>query len=393
MSLVSIEVLAWLLGLVAVYWLLPRHLQLVWVSLLTALFLLIYAPLSLGALIIVALVSFFVSKKNIAAALFTSISMLLAYRWFSSGNPMQAVSLRDTSVTFDNISEPTQFLILVGFSYYILRAIHYVIEQMKGRLPDHTFTHYLNYLFFLPTLFVGPINRFDDFMRDTRRRRWDSELFSYGVTRVVFGFTKIVVIAYYLVNRKMGFWIPTLDPSNVALLQYVDCWQYALNLYFQFSGYCDIAIGFGALLGYRINENFNYPFLKPNISEFWRSWHMSLTSWSREYVYPPVAAVTRSPYIAIFISMLFIGLWHEFSPKYLLWGIYHGAGIMLHRYYRRLLTGTRLETLLSEHAVIKPLAFCLGVVLTLHFVVLGFILNKESSLSDSWRAFTQLVGL
>lgn len=382
MTLVSVEMLSWLLALVAGYWALPRDLQVHWVSLVTAAFLLIYAPLSLVALVMVAAVCYFLGRRRVGAALAVCVLMLLAYRGISSGNPMQAVSFR-------NIDEqPMQFFILMGFSYYILRAIHYLIEQLKGRLEEHDFVQLIHYLFFLPTLFVGPINRFDDFLRDERRRRWDPDLFSYGIMRIVFGFTKIVVVAYYLVNRKMGLWMPTLDQDRVALLQYLDCWQYALNLYFQFSGYCDVAIGVAALLGFRIIENFDYPFLRPNISEFWRHWHMSLTGWSREYIYPSVAAATRSPYLAIFASMLFIGLWHEFSPKYLFWGMYHGAGIMAHRYYQRLLSGFSS----FENKAVRHGMWALNTVVTLHFVVIGFILTKEDSLHGSWIAFRELVG-
>jgi D-alanyl-lipoteichoic acid acyltransferase DltB (MBOAT superfamily) len=241
----------------------------------------------------------------------------------------------------------------------------------------------------LPTFFVGPINRFDDFVRDARRRRWDSKLFSIGMTRIVYGLFKIIFIAYFLINRKMGFWIEDLDQSNLSLLQYLDCWQYGLNLYFQFSGYCDVAIGVGALLGFRINENFNYPFLKPNISEFWRSWHMSLTGWSREYIYPSVAATTRSPYLAIFVSMLFVGIWHELSVKYFLWGLYHGVGIMTHRYYHRILSGYDR----FENRFVKSGMWLINVFVTLHFVIIGFVLNKESSLVDSWLALQQLLGI
>lgn len=382
MTLVSAETLLWLLGLVAGYWALPRGLQLHWVSLATAVFLLIYAPLSLAALVTVTAVCYFLGRRNVGAALAACILMLLAYRGLSSGNPMQAVSFRDIR------EQPAQFFILMGFSYYILRAVHYLLEQLKGRLEEHGFVQVLHYLFFLPTLFVGPINRFDSFLRDERRRRWDPELFSYGLMRIVFGFTKIVVIAYYLVNRKMGFWIDTLDRESHVLLQYIDCWQYALNLYFQFSGYCDVAIGVGALLGFRIIENFNYPFLQPNISEFWRNWHMSLTSWSRGYVYPPVAAATRSPYLAIFAAMLFIGLWHEFSPKYLLWGLYHGSGIMAHRYYQRSLAGY----IDFDNTLYRNGMRVFATLATLHFVVVGFILTKEDSLRGSWIAFKQLTG-
>ena len=383
MRFVSLEMMTWFFALVAVTWCLPKSWQLNWISLATMAFLALYAPLSLTALILVTGICYLLGRRQVVYALVICIAMLLIYRWYSSGNPMQSVSLRANELT------APQVFVLMGFSYYILRAIHYLLEQLKGRLPNHGFLDLINYLFFLPTFFVGPINRFPEFFRDIHRRRWDANLFSLGATRITYGLFKIVFIAYYLVNRKMGFWIDDVDPANTMLLQYLDCWQYGLNLYFQFSGYCDVAIGVSAMLGFRIMENFNYPFLSPNISEFWRRWHMSLTGWSREYVYPSVAAATRSPYFAIFVSMLFIGLWHEFSPKYFLWGLYHGLGIITHRVYQRLLSGFQSFT--------NPLArwtmWSINVTVTMHFVIFGFILNKEQSLTDSWFALNQLLGL
>jgi alginate O-acetyltransferase complex protein AlgI len=383
MRIISIEIFSWFISMVAVYWALPRSWQLNWISLLTVVFLSVYAPFSLLALIFVMLVCYFLGNNRTGLAIIVCIGLLIGYRILSSGNPMQAVSFRSDDL------QPAQFFILLGFSYYILRALHYLLERFKGNCPEHTLLQFFNYLFFLPTFFVGPINRFDDFVRDARRRRWDSSLFSIGMTRIVYGLFKIIFIAYFLINRKMGFWIEDLDQSNLSLLQYLDCWQYGLNLYFQFSGYCDIAIGIGALLGFRINENFNYPFLKPNISEFWRSWHMSLTGWSRKYIYPSVAATTRSPYLAIFVSMLFVGIWHELSVKYFLWGLYHGVGIMIHRYYQRVLSGYDR----FENRFIKSSMWLINVFVTLHFVIIGFVLNKESSLADSWLALQQLLGI
>ena len=383
MNFASIEVLGWFFALVAIYWCLPKRWQLHWVSFLTVVFLGFYSPLSLIVLVSVVLICYFLGKSKTGVAISLLVAILIGYRLIADGNPMETVTISGVE------SHSARVLVLLGFSYYILRAIHYLVERMKGKVATHSFSQLFNYLFFLPTLVVGPINRFDDFVRDSRRRRWDSDLFSYGITRIVYGLTKIVFIAYFLVNRKMDAWMGNLEGVSLSGLQYLECWQYALNLYFQFSGYCDVAIGVAALLGFRINENFNYPFLKPNISEFWRSWHMSLTNWSREYIYPTVSSTTRSPYLAIFVSMVFIGLWHEFSFKYLLWGFYHGFGILLHRCFEKLVSG--LGTV--RNVPLRWAIWSVNVLITLHFVVIGFILNKEETIADSWTAFKQLVGV
>ena len=201
MRIISIEGLSWFICMVGVYWMLPRSWQLNWISLLTVVFLSVYAPVSLVALIIVMLVCYFLGRTRTGLAIIVCIGLLVAYRILSNGNPMQVVSFRSDDL------QPAQFFILLGFSYYILRALHYLLERFKGHCPDHTLLQFFNYLFFLPTFFVGPINRFDDFVRDARRRRWDRKLFSIGMTRIVYGLFKIIFIAYFLINRKMGFWI------------------------------------------------------------------------------------------------------------------------------------------------------------------------------------------
>ena len=132
MTLVSAEMLSWLVVLVAGYWALPRDVQLHWASLVTAAFLFIYAPLSLAALTAVTAVCYFLGRRHVVAALAVCVLMLLAYRGLSSGNPMQAVSFRDVG------DQPVRVFILLGFSYYILRAIHYLLERFKGRLEEHS---------------------------------------------------------------------------------------------------------------------------------------------------------------------------------------------------------------------------------------------------------------
>jgi alginate O-acetyltransferase complex protein AlgI len=383
MNLISLEIFAWFTCLVTIYWLLPKTLQLGFVSLFTALFLLVYSPLSLLTMVGVSCVVYYLQARNIALAIVLCIAGFVLYR---------LLTIDQAGSGLDSSQEPNSAnaaLVLLGFSYFILRVLHYLFERNRRTLPEHTFTQFIYYLFFLPTLFVGPINRFDSFLRDQRRRRWDSELFSLGLSRISYGLVKIVVLAYFLVNQKMQLWILQQDQSNLIWIQYLECWQYGLNLYFQFSGYCDIAIGLSLLMGFRIPENFNFPFLKRNISEFWRSWHMTLTSWSRDYIYPQVAAVTRMPYLAILFSMIFIGIWHELSLRYLVWGLYHGLGIMAHRAFQRSVGGQ----LVFDNVILRSLTWFVSVLITLHFVILGFVFTKENTIAESLTAVSKLLGV
>lgn len=116
---------------------------------------------------------------------------------------------------------------------------------------------------------------------------------------------------------------------------YLECLLMWMNLYIQFSGYSDIAIGVSKMCGITVMENFNYPFIASNINDFWKRWHISLTSWSKEYVFIPIASATRKPFLAVVLAMMVIAFWHEISIRYVAWGLYHGCGIAVWHIYNR----------------------------------------------------------
>lgn len=254
----------------------------------------------------------------------------------------------------------------LGMAYYVLRLVHYVLEADRDRLRAHGWQEVLAYQFFPAVLFVGPINRFDEFLRDLKRRRWDPELVSQGLGRLLFGAVKIVLIANYLLARKLA---PMADfaPGSAGQI-YADAILMWTSLYVQFSGYSDIAIGAGAVMGFRLPENFRWPFLAQNIGDFWRRWHITLSNWCRDYVHKPALARWRNPLLATTASMLVLGLWHEASIHYLLWGLYHALGLTIWRrfaaatapvYARLSGTGQRSWDVTSG-------------VLTIHFVIFSY---------------------
>jgi D-alanyl-lipoteichoic acid acyltransferase DltB (MBOAT superfamily) len=263
-------------------------------------------------------------------------------------------------------------LLPLGMAFYSLRLIHYLLESYKGNLRAHDFDEYLCYQLLPSTLPVGPIHRFDEFLRDLRRRRWDSGMFSGGLERILYGLAKLVVIGNYLVEQKLAVAISPSLHAHGFIGIYSTAWLFWIRLYVLFSAYSDIAIGFGALMGFGLRENFNWPMLARNIGEFWRRWHMSLSAWCRDYVFTPALSLTRSHVVAVVSAMVVLGLWHEFSLRYLLWGGYHGLGIAVYRWFDQ----HAGKFFASLPGPLRKLWHGFAIVLTLHFVIFSFAITS-----------------
>lgn len=270
-------------------------------------------------------------------------------------------------------------IIPLGLSYYAFRCIHYGIEKYKGTIPAHPFAETAQYLFFLPTFLAGPIHRFHDFQKDLRRKRWDPYMFAQGLERLIYGYVKIAFLANLLVTNFFGGFIHDVADPGSSLEAYLMMIKISLNIYFLFAGLSDIAIGFGLLIGIKVMENFNFPFLAKNISDFWTRWHISLTSWCKDYVYMGTISVTRSAALAAIAAMVVMGLWHEFSLRYLLWGAFHGVGIMIWQQFQNVkphLPQTSHKVAVSAWRVFSTL-------LTLHYFMLAVLLVNYASLETS----------
>ncbi|PYI51212.1 MBOAT family O-acyltransferase [Paenibacillus flagellatus] len=240
-------------------------------------------------------------------------------------NVAAVVSLR----LFDmDVFEGTWFdaIYLFGLIYTVLKVIdayyfaYYVGKQGKAPLLD-----FVNYLLFIPTFTSGPILKFRDFMADAKKPYTVSAAdFEAGIKRIILGlFKKVVLVAGMTVVFKHVAGLELHVYHSVFLM----IWFYAL-IYFDFSGYSDIAIGFGRLMGYTIPENFKRPFLSPTLTQYWRNWHATLGDWFRDHIFMIFSRSFTSRGAAAVLSivvMVLIGLWHGFSWLYLLWGVYHGT--------------------------------------------------------------------
>lgn len=227
-----------------------------------------------------------------------------------------------------NIPVP-EIVSMVGISFYTFQVISYIVDCYWGKIePQKSFWKLLLYICLFPQLIAGPIVRYSTIAEEIDDRRTTIEDLSRGFTRLVVGLAKKVILAdqlYRIVENVMG--------GDVGRMSVAASWYgvilYSLYIYFDFSGYSDIAIGMGRIFGFHFNENFDHPYLCKDIQEFWQRWHISLGSFFRDYLMPITFFGRRNKYFSLFLVWLCTGVWHGANWNYIIWGLYYGAFIML----------------------------------------------------------------
>lgn len=256
----------------------------------------------------------------------------------------------------------------IGISFFTFRFVHYLVEVKRGNIKSRGYFRFLFYTFFFPIMTAGPIERYDrfEYMRGEIREFWWENV-AEGLPRILLGLFKKIVAADSIAFLARDLSNPGL--SDTAYL--VAVYSYTFKIYFDFSGYSDIAIGTGRLFGYRIMENFNAPYLQRNISLFWKSWHMSLTGWFRDYLFIPLGGSRGTLGRTVFntlIVMMATGIWHGAAWHFMAWGLYHAIGLLILRFYN-LLIAVRL----SDRFKRSRTATALSIALTFHFAAFGWI--------------------
>ncbi len=380
MSATSFLWFAWLGGTVAAYWLSPARFRDLTLIVITVIFLFIYSAESAAILLVFTGVTYFgagsgrLSTPRLVALATTIIGVLVFYKLRIAN--AQVVDIESLAIP-------------LGLSYYSFRCLHYLIERYKGMIPAHNFRLFSAYLLFLPTLMVGPIHRFSQFHHDANRVRWDGMMFSEGLMRILYGYFKIMVLAVFLISEEFGQYVEAISDTQIWWSTYLFVIERAFYAYLLFAGYCDIAIGFGLLLGFRVMENFDWPFIRKNISDFWRSWHISLSSWVREYAYMTIVATTRRTVLAALVSMVIFGLWHEITLRYIAWGLYHGAGIAIWQNFQE----WKSDIPVPRGGMWTYVWHALSILLTFNFVIFSFVLILEPDLGAAMRVYAVLFGV
>lgn len=272
----------------------------------------------------------------------------------------------------------------VGISFYTFQALSYTIDVYRKDVPvTKNIIEFCAFISFFPQLVAGPIERAKNLLPQFQRdRHFDYVQAVDGCRQMLWGFFKKVVIADSCASDLNPLWDSYADYSGVSL------WLLALlftfQIYCDFSGYSDIAIGCSRLFGIRLLSNFNYPYLSRSIPEFWRRWHISLMTWFRDYVYIPLGGsrcaqwkVIRNTFIVFGVS----GLWHGANWTFVVWGLYHGTLIVL---YKLLHVNTKDKDILAAGRRLPSLKELSRVVVTFGLAVVGWVIFRAENISQAW---------
>ena len=263
----------------------------------------------------------------------------------------------------------------IGISFYTFQTMSYVIDVYRGKVGSQkNLITLATYITLFPQLIAGPIVRYSDVEVQLRNRTSDLERITEGIKRFVIGFAKKVLIANQMAVIWEEIYAMVEGGGNPgAALVWMGAVAFTFQIYFDFSGYSDMAIGLGKILGFDYLENFDHPYISRSITEFWRRWHMSLSSWFKEYVYIPLGGNRKGlprQIVNIFIVWALTGLWHGASWNFVLWGVYYGVLLIIEKLFLLKL----LDKLPAKLVFIKH-------VYTLFFVILGWVIFNITDFS------------
>ena len=286
-----------------------------------------------------------------------------------------------------DISPPDVRIVLpVGISFITFQALSYVIDVGRGKLAPTSLLDFGVYLAFFPHVVAGPIVRASEFLPQLRERP-DPRKVEVGPAfwLIAVGLFKKVVVASFLADRIVDplFASPAQHGGVEAL---VGIYAYAIQIFADFSGYTDMAIGLAALLGFRFPQNFNSPYTATSVQDFWRRWHMTLSRWLRDYVYIPLGGSRkgrRRTFISIFLTMVLGGLWHGAAWTFIVWGALHGGWQMLERALRERRGG-------SDGPALGALSPWVGRLVTFHVVCLGWVFFRADSFGTAGLVLSRL---
>jgi alginate O-acetyltransferase complex protein AlgI len=333
----------------AVYWALPWHRVRVWLLLAASFYFYMSWSAELAAVIcICTMVDYCLARGMDASASSRLRKLLLAVSvianlgllcYFKYAN-FFLQSLTDAlHAAGSSTSLPVLSVILpIGISFYTFEAINYTVDVYRRRVPaEKNLFHFMLFITFFPHLIAGPIVRARDFLPQIARpKRWDWARLHLGAQFFLLGVFKKMAIA-----DRMPLWTDSVF-SNPEQHNTNSVWlavlAYSIQVYCDFSGYSDMAVGTAHMLGFKLVQNFNMPYLSANISEFWRRWHISLSTWLRDYLFIPLGG-SRGSQLAtcrnLLITMTLGGLWHGASWTYVVWGMLHGLLLIAHRFFQQ----------------------------------------------------------
>lgn len=271
------------------------------------------------------------ARLVLAFSVLANIGMLFVFKYLN-------FSITLFNRLFGKEIPQTSLSLPIGISFFTFQALSYCIDVYRGNVSaKRNIVHTALYVSFFPQLIAGPIVRYSSIEEQIASRRTGLDSYGKGIRRFFIGFSKKVIIANNLSVVSANVW--GTDPSVTnPLMLWIGSVAFSLQIYYDFSGYSDMAIGLGRIFGFEFEENFNYPYISGSITEFWRRWHISLSSWFRDYVYIPLGGsrvgIVRHIF-NLFIVWLLTGLWHGANVTFVLWGLFYFLFLVIEKWIIR----------------------------------------------------------
>ena len=306
------------------------------------------------------------SKLFLVSGLVVSLGILIVFKY------MDFIIKNINYISNSNI-KLLRLVLPIGISFYTFQGLSYIVDvYKKDAKVCRSFVDFATYVCLFPQLIAGPIVRYTTIEDELKNRTHSFDKFAYGVNRFVVGLAKKVILA-----NNLGMLVDIMTKSNEkSVLSY---WMvaifFSLQIYYDFSGYSDMAIGLGRMFGFDFLENFNYPFISKSIKEFWRRWHISLSSFFRDYVYIPLGGnrVSRGRWIFnLLIVWSLTGLWHGDSWNFILWGIYFAILLII-------------ENLFLQN-ILNKLPALIQHIYAKFFIIISFVIFNNENIKDLWSS-------
>ncbi len=320
-------------------------------------------------------------KVAVIVSVVVNLSVLGFFKYFNFG--IDNYNALMNALGAESLQYDTFFRVVLplGISFYTFQSMSYSIDIYRGdAIAIRRFIDFSCYVSMFPQLVAGPIIRFQEVASQLINRTHTAEKFARGVAFFMLGFGKKILIAN--VCGKMADM--AFEANGLSVF---DAWYgvvaYAFQIYFDFSGYTDMAIGLGLMFGFVFPKNFDSPYSSKSITEFWRRWHQSLSTWLRDYLYIPLGGNRKGKtraYINLTLVMILGGLWHGSSWNFLIWGVFHGSLLVL-------------ERLAGKESFYKRLPSVIQIFITFVLVLFSWVFFRADTLSDSWQYFLNLFGM
>ncbi len=295
----------------------------------------------------------------------------------------------------------THLIMPLGISYFVFRMLQYIFDCMRGVIEENNLLRLAAFIMWIPTFPAGPLETYQGFY-EKRTIGFDRQEFYYGLRRIALGYFKKVFVVDFLFSIFFGKIITTIGKTDFNPHDVGWWWPVAycvivfVRAYFDLSAYTDLAVGFSRLFGFRIMENFHFPFWQKNLSEFWHSWHISLSTWVRNNVYFPVFGLTRKTWMGLYSSMLVMGLWHQVDLNWIAWGLYHGTGLVVvarWERWKRARKKKRKRAGLPPAASYEKFTRWLGYPATFLYVAMGYAFVSTGNIEQAAKIIFNAVRL